>query len=578
LREMCTNPLVLAMYVAERQSGSDPLTPESRTDFYRKVLDELLVKRRLRQTGPAPVPSKLREQRERILGRLAYEHLLDAHQAANSLQWAEAMRVVREVMKCGDQDAEDIFLGIAKDTGLLSQEKERETFRFIHLTFCEFLAAHEAVQGQKDGVDRLIDMHKAFRKDLTTRGPSRLIEVIPFACGLVQRSLRDDVISRVSALGDDRLLARCFLETKNYEHPAWQTFAENTRDSLLKAAEISWNEQWLQDLHLFNVVVRDAAQCSKYVPVTCGQIDLGEFYEQLVRKQGGNSLPRLLAAYASHDAPAALRLAEISGLDLPADFPEVIIDNCDQIPFLSLIVDKLLSDSGRPLAWAVPLAEAGLGSRLVAGFLSSKAADRGAIGGLLKTLRPKCRWDVKGVTGSSLYTQILTLALSSSPPTGRVESCSKHLLVLRELRPPGSVRLRIKYVIALATLALLAGGALLAFARSGMLDSLFSHMRWGPEVAGSSALMIFVILTSLVYAYFLRQLSLGLFYRLLINAKTDRFSLFYFAFPLVTLELLRLLGRPAPRNIPFFFLGRTHREILLRMHGSASDQAMLPMD
>ena len=386
LREMCTNPLVLAMYVAERQSGSDPLTPESRTDFYRRVLDELLVKRRLRQTGPAPLPGKLREQRERILGRVAYEHLLDANQAAHSLHWAEAMRVVREVMKCGDQEAEDIFLAIAKDTGLVSQEKERETFRFIHLTFCEFLAAHEAVQGQKNGVDRLIDMHRAFRKDPTTRGPSRLIEVIPFACGLVQRLLRDDAISKVSALGDDRLLARCFLETKNYEHAAWQTFAESTRDSLMKTAESSWNEQWLQDLHLFNVVVRDAAQCSKYVPITGGQIDLGEFYEQLVRKQGGNSLPRLLAAYASHDAPAALRLAEISGLNLPVDFPEVVIDNCGQIPFLSLVVDKVLSGSERSLAWAVPLAEAGLGSRLVAGFLGSKAADRGAVDELLKSV------------------------------------------------------------------------------------------------------------------------------------------------------------------------------------------------
>ncbi|MBZ5562175.1 MAG: NACHT domain-containing protein [Acidobacteriia bacterium] len=164
LREMCTNPLVLAMYVAERQCGSRAVIPESRTEFYRRVTEELLIKRRMAQLGPEMAPGKLREQRERILGRLAYEHLLDHKQTANSLRWADALRIVKTVMQCDASKAESVFLDMAKETGLVAQERPGETFRFIHLTFCEFLAAFESVEGQEDGWERLRDAHKAFRR------------------------------------------------------------------------------------------------------------------------------------------------------------------------------------------------------------------------------------------------------------------------------------------------------------------------------------------------------------------------------------------------------------------------------
>ena len=49
LRTMCSNPLVLAMYVAKDQTQATGEVPESRTDFYRSVVDELLVLRRRRQ-------------------------------------------------------------------------------------------------------------------------------------------------------------------------------------------------------------------------------------------------------------------------------------------------------------------------------------------------------------------------------------------------------------------------------------------------------------------------------------------------------------------------------------------------
>ena len=190
LREMCSNPLILAMYVAEYEASDSPFAPESRTEFYNRVTEELVIKRRLKQTGKTPAPSKLREQRERILGRLAYEHLLDARQPSNSLRWSDAVKVVKAVMKCDTETAEQEFRELAKETGLVTEERSRESLHFIHLTFCEFLAAFEAIQGHKDGWNTLVRSHAEMQNEENPQSRSRLLEVIPFASGLLPRVRR----------------------------------------------------------------------------------------------------------------------------------------------------------------------------------------------------------------------------------------------------------------------------------------------------------------------------------------------------------------------------------------------------
>jgi NACHT domain-containing protein len=136
LREMCTNPLILSMYVAEDQTSRDVLSPESRTQFYSKVLEELILKRRLKQTGPQPAPMKLKEQRERILGRICFEHLLDGTEPANCLPWKRGVAITSDILGT-TESAEERFRELSKDTGLFTEERTEETFRFIHLTICE---------------------------------------------------------------------------------------------------------------------------------------------------------------------------------------------------------------------------------------------------------------------------------------------------------------------------------------------------------------------------------------------------------------------------------------------------------
>lgn len=366
LREMCGNPLVLAMYVAEDQAHPRAVVPNSRTEFYKKVTDELMILRRLIQTGETPGWARLKEQRERILGRIAYHHLVQTLEPANSLDWNYAISTIGLELNIASRDAEPVFNGIAQHTGLISEERPKETFRFIHLTFCEYLAAVEAVHGMSDGWGMLIAAHKlgaAGNRAMT----GRLTEVIPFVCGLVPRNIRTKTLSKVEALGDDYLLARCLLETKAYEHSCWTLLAPRMRHQLLKVSESEWNHDWLQKLYLFSVLIRDAEECRSHDPAIPHVLDMDEFLLSLVRKQK-DSMTKLLVAYSRQDAVAVFRLSEVLQLSLLETFPEIIISNCDQKPFLEIVLSIAFTTTStdRIFHWANILSEAALRSRVVA--------------------------------------------------------------------------------------------------------------------------------------------------------------------------------------------------------------------
>jgi hypothetical protein len=181
------------MYVADDQASGSVGVPESRTDFYKKVTEELLIKRRQQQlSGSTIAPTTLREQRERILGRIALEHLLDVDQPANLLSWSHATAVIKDILRCDDSKAELEFRALARETGLVSEERPRESFRFIHLTFCEFLAAYEVIQVGNGGWEKLISAHQRFQDEAEPQRKSRLLEVIPFEAYPIVKTKKSD--------------------------------------------------------------------------------------------------------------------------------------------------------------------------------------------------------------------------------------------------------------------------------------------------------------------------------------------------------------------------------------------------
>ena len=190
--------------------------------------------------------------------------------------------------------------------------------------------------------------------------------------------------------GNFRLIARCFLETKAYEHESWPGFVERTKAALLETPEERWNDQWLRDLHLFNVVVRDQQQCASYTTGDAGLIDLGEFYACLVAKQQ-NSLTSLLSAYASQDAAAAFRLAEVCHLDILRDCPTVIVNNLDQGPFFELVLHAAFQDNERLPKWCIVVSEAALRSSPVALKLC-ELPPNSALDAFVSSVPRKRRW------------------------------------------------------------------------------------------------------------------------------------------------------------------------------------------
>jgi hypothetical protein len=152
------------MYVNHDHSGGNDVAIDTRTSFYSKVVEELLVARRSRQLE-LPAKSLLREQREAIFGPLAIEHMLDMldrTQGTNSLSWKRAVELVSQIYSCGAQEAQARFRRLAKDTGLISEERTGESYRFIHLTFCEFFAAKEGAEGRETGWQDLVSAQTVF--------------------------------------------------------------------------------------------------------------------------------------------------------------------------------------------------------------------------------------------------------------------------------------------------------------------------------------------------------------------------------------------------------------------------------
>ena len=373
LRTMCSNPLVLAMYVAKDQTLATGEVPESRTDFYRSVVDELLVLRRRRQEIVRGPSRALREQREDILGELAYNNLTDAGQPANSLAWAAGLEVASRVWGISEAEAENRFRTMANDTGIFAEERYGERFQFIHLTFCEFLAAIECASSVARWRN-LLDTHKGFAQSFENNLTSRLVEVIPFALALMPRPERSGALTEVAALGDREVLGRCFLETQLYDRDEWPEYVVGESEFLTVEGEHRRDESWLRRLHLFNVVLRDARI---WMAQVAGR-QVGPELDGLLPKIVGankNALKEIFSLYASQDAPAAFRLAESVGVNMLNE-PETLIQSCQEPPFLALAIERATEGSVDRDSWMLLLAESGLRYRNVAHTLTQTEAPK----------------------------------------------------------------------------------------------------------------------------------------------------------------------------------------------------------
>ncbi len=461
LREMCSNPLVLAMYVASDVEGRhDGGAPDTRTAFYSNVVEELLVRRRSRQLG-GQARSMLREQRETILGRLARDNIADPAQPANSLSWSKAIEVVRDVLQASAEVAEVEFLRILNETGVISEERPRESFRFIHLTFCEFLAAREFAQGITGGWQALRDLQKAFAKSSQAQLRSRLVEVIPFCVASMHRSERTDALVGLAPFVESETLGRCFLETQTYDLALWADYRASEEEALESTPSDRWDEDWLRRLHLFSVVLSDEAEWR----VLFNREDDGhkdEFFAALIQSDKSR-LSRVFVTFARTDAPAAFRLADAVGMDLVAERPGLIIASFDDPAFRSLAIQKF--EALRPVTqntkkleqWSIVLAHAGMTSEFIADELADRDptplqtrvngsladSSRWYFDGKPPSAETRSLWNARRILGPSMYSYALTLVITRRLPSPfGTKPDATGIDLLATLVPPGRLRPR----------------------------------------------------------------------------------------------------------------------------------------
>ncbi|WP_158264186.1 NACHT domain-containing protein [Amycolatopsis sp. CA-126428] len=459
LREMCSNPLVLAMYVASdvegRHAGG---APDTRTAFYSNVVEELLVRRRSRQLG-VQARSMLREQRETILGRLARDNIADPAQPANSLMWSKAIEVVQDVLQSSTAVAEAEFLRILNETGIVSVERPRESFRFIHLTFCEFLAAREFAQGIAGGWKDLCDLQRDFVKNDRVQLRSRLVEVIPFCVASTHRSERTEALVEFAPLVDSETLGRCFLETQAYDMDIWLDYRKREEKALASAPSSEWDADWLRRLHLFSVVLADEGEWRTLF----GRADerhREQFFASLIQSDK-NRLNRVFATFARTDASTAFRLAEAVGMDLVEERPGLVIASFDDPVFRSLAIRRFEELPRGPRSeekleqWSIVLAHAGMHSAAAAHELADRdptplqskvngtvaPADRWYFNGKLPSVEERSFFGSRKRLGPSMYSYALTLVIARrlKSPSG-ASSVVSGIELLTTLTPPGRLK------------------------------------------------------------------------------------------------------------------------------------------
>jgi hypothetical protein len=325
---------------------------------------------------------------------------------------------------------------------------------------------------------------------------------------------RASAISDLAEVGDWNLLARSFLETKLYEHPSWIQFALSEERALIGTPEIEWDEDWLQRLYLFNVVVLDSRLSGEHIAKIKRPVLMEDFFRRLVNNQV-ESLGKLLRAYAIQDAAAAFRLSEVSGIDLAQRYPEIVVISCDQEAFFRLVVEQAKSRQEGSDNWLALLVEAGLRYRIVAEWLVKEDAVA-ELEPRVEKLERRKQWPYK-FAERNLFTQCTAIAMSIEPRTN-----PSLLRLVQEIDPAPR-----KSLINVLSIWCLLGTIVFVFA---FIDGAFDKVR-------PVAIAVLILLIYVPVGMMMVFLSCRILYRDVLNQypiavyKGRRFSLFHLVPP-----------------------------------------------
>lgn len=410
LLDMCSNPLVLAMYVAHDQRSGSSRLPETRTDFYQLVVDELLVYRRQQQLELGAGQRILKRERQALLGALALDNLLRWDEPANAVEWSSAVFAAKSVFALADEDeATRRLRELSRDTGLFVEERRCESLSFIHLSICEYLAAVEMTERDESWGDTF--QHIVEGRELSiARG--RLAEVLAFSVAMLRRDRQRAALEQIFDRLDVFTYLRCAREAQAYQHPK---FAQAVRSAaaLLEEGNAASSDAWSEQMRLFGSCLLDVERLS------CrpgSQVATPLQFSTVMARLVSDDVVRLMAVldtYMSLDPGGAIALAEDNGVDLLSDRAGLMVGYLAKPDVLSYAVSQLVLGGVTASPWVLPLAEAGLGYQLVARLLNEQSAPPWLAADYLPHVRTG--WHVHRPLRDTLYGALLTLALDLAP-------------------------------------------------------------------------------------------------------------------------------------------------------------------
>ena len=404
LTEMCTNPLALSMFVARDQQTGGLISPETRSQFYAALVAELIVNRRLRREDEEVGRQRLGNVRESVLGAVCLGHLLDPDEALNSLGEARFLDAM-QVAGYGTEDPHEALLALASKTGLFATEREGETYRFQHLTLCEFLAAKELVNEGPEGWRQIAGRLREDDSggDRGAAWASRLGEVVAFACGLAPRSLQREILEDLVSLDDRGLLLKASIEAQRYDDRHVLAAIREEAERLAGIGPDRWevDADWFPRLRSLIAVLRDIlAGARSELGEAAGETmpSPSEYLLRLIDAHGAADV--LLATLARNDANAAIAIAEDSARP---ELMDVIAGAADDFNVLTGILARC--DKGQD-AWKQALIHAALHQREIANVITIPIDRPG-------TDLPTRGWSGCFITQNSVYGQLLDEVLAA---------------------------------------------------------------------------------------------------------------------------------------------------------------------
>lgn len=178
---MCSNPLALSLYVnhylrlKELGRSNGLPQPETRAAFFGDVVDYLMVRTKVDHNSTVST-RPFRQSRTNFFVQAVVEHIRSAepfNRISDELLTKHASAIARS-----GQTPRQALEDLAKDTGVIVENKDERTWRFIHRSFLDyFLACALASVAHQRAINELI--HN-LQKD-----PLRYLEGFYLACGLM---------------------------------------------------------------------------------------------------------------------------------------------------------------------------------------------------------------------------------------------------------------------------------------------------------------------------------------------------------------------------------------------------------